>query len=131
MMPDLVTPDSLYQMGLFTQMGAFGGTEKLIAYRATSDSSSNKKVWALEVGDLLHQRMGRRASNDPLGFRWKSLCFGRQRKLGLCGRQNGKKIWQVHMVKDLGGKVPNWGYTESVLIDEGRVICTRGVAVVH
>ena len=30
------------------------------------------------------------------------------------------------MVKDLDGKVPGWGYTESVLIDEGRVICTPG-----
>ena len=30
------------------------------------------------------------------------------------------------MVKDLGGKVPGWGYTESVLVDEGRVICTPG-----
>ena len=23
-------------------------------------------------------------------------------------------------------KVPGWGYTESVLVDEGRVICTPG-----
>ena len=37
--------------------------------------------------------------------------------------QEQEKIWNVHMVKDLGGKVPGWGYTESVLVDEGRVIC--------
>jgi outer membrane protein assembly factor BamB len=40
--------------------------------------------------------------------------------------QSGRKIWQVHLVQDLGGTVPNWGYTESVLVDQGRVICTPG-----
>ena len=36
------------------------------------------------------------------------------------------KKWSVHLVKELGGKVPGWGYTESVLVDQGRVICTPG-----
>ena len=30
------------------------------------------------------------------------------------------------LVSDLGGKVPSWGYTESVLLDDGMVICTPG-----
>ncbi|GIT77980.1 MAG: hypothetical protein Ct9H300mP32_3620 [Verrucomicrobiota bacterium] len=34
--------------------------------------------------------------------------------------------WRVEMVKDLGGKVPYWGYTESVLVDGDHVICTPG-----
>jgi outer membrane protein assembly factor BamB len=29
-------------------------------------------------------------------------------------------------VKDLGGRVPPWGYTESVLIDGDKLICTPG-----
>ena len=33
-----------------------------------------------------------------------------------------------HLVKDLGGKVPTWGYAESVLVDGNRVICTPGGA---
>ena len=36
------------------------------------------------------------------------------------------KKWSVHLVQELGGKVPGWGYTESVLVDQGRVICTPG-----
>ena len=35
--------------GALYTMGAFGGTEKLIAYRAISSSATNKKVWELEV----------------------------------------------------------------------------------
>ena len=39
---------------------------------------------------------------------------------------DGKVNWRVEMVKDLGGKVPGWGYTESVLVEGDLVICTPG-----
>jgi outer membrane protein assembly factor BamB len=39
---------------------------------------------------------------------------------------DGSKVWSVNFVKDLGGKVPQWGYSESVLIDGGRVVGTPG-----
>src|SRR5262249_49487871 len=38
---------------------------------------------------------------------------------------DGKVLWQKTMAS-LGGKVPNWGYTESVLVDGERVVCTPG-----
>ena len=44
--------------GALYTMGAFGGTEKLIAYRAVSSSATNQKVWELEVGDLLTNGWG-------------------------------------------------------------------------
>ena len=36
------------------------------------------------------------------------------------------KIWGLDLVKDLGGKIPSWGYAESVLVDADRVLCTPG-----
>ena len=38
---------------------------------------------------------------------------------------DGAKIWSVNM-KDFGGSTPSWGYSESPLVDEGKVICTPG-----
>ena len=38
---------------------------------------------------------------------------------------DGKILWQVTM-QSLGGEVPRWGYSESVLVDGQRVICTPG-----
>jgi len=38
---------------------------------------------------------------------------------------DGKVIWSKTM-KDLGGEVPRWGYTESVLVDGDNVLCTPG-----
>jgi outer membrane protein assembly factor BamB len=38
---------------------------------------------------------------------------------------DGKLLWQQSMT-ELGGKRPNWGYTESVLVDGNQVVCTPG-----
>jgi outer membrane protein assembly factor BamB len=38
----------------------------------------------------------------------------------------GTKVWSVHFVNDLGGKIPQWGYSESVLIDGDLLVCTPG-----
>src|SRR5258708_6555090 len=38
------------------------------------------------------------------------------------------KTWPKNLVNDRGGKLPNWGYTESPLVDGDNVICTPGGA---
>jgi outer membrane protein assembly factor BamB len=40
---------------------------------------------------------------------------------------SGKEVWRKHMEKDLGGKKGDgWGYSESVLIDGDKLVCTPG-----
>jgi outer membrane protein assembly factor BamB len=39
---------------------------------------------------------------------------------------DGKTVWSKNLVTDFGGKVPTWGYSESVLIDGDHVVCTPG-----
>ena len=112
--------------GALYTMGAFGNSEKLIAYRAVSSSSSNKKVWELEVGELLTNGWGDGPRTTPTVADGKVYALGGKGNLVCADARTGKKIWDVHMVKDLQGKVPGWGYTESVLVDQGRVICTPG-----
>ena len=112
--------------GALYTMGAFGGTEKLIAYRAVSSSSTNQKVWELEVGDLLTNGWGDGPRTTPTVSNGKVYALGGKGNLVCADARTGQKIWDVHLVKDLGGKVPGWGYTESVLVDDGRVICTPG-----
>lgn len=38
----------------------------------------------------------------------------------------GRVVWQKNFVTDFGGKVPNWGYSESPLVDGDVVVCTPG-----
>ena len=42
--------------------------------------------------------------------------------------ENGDITWSVELVEDFGGKIPTWGYSESLLIDGDRVIATPGEA---
>jgi outer membrane protein assembly factor BamB len=40
--------------------------------------------------------------------------------------EDGQKVWSRNLVKDFGGGIPQWGYSESVLIDGDRLLCTPG-----
>lgn len=41
-------------------------------------------------------------------------------------RSSGEIQWTVDLVKQHGGKIPTWGYSESPLVDSDRVIVTPG-----
>lgn len=38
----------------------------------------------------------------------------------------GEVVWKKNLVKDFGGGIPNWGYSESVTVDGDRVVVTPG-----
>ena len=38
----------------------------------------------------------------------------------------GDEKWHKNLVKDFGGSIPTWGYSESVLIDGDTLLCTPG-----
>jgi len=39
---------------------------------------------------------------------------------------DGSKVWSKNLIKDFGGGVPQWGCSESVLIDGDKLVCTPG-----
>ena len=41
-------------------------------------------------------------------------------------KSDGNVQWSVELVDDFGGKVPVWGYSESALVDQDRVVVTPG-----
>ena len=42
--------------------------------------------------------------------------------------KSGKELWRKHLVTDFGGSLPDWGYSESPLVDGDNVVCTPGGA---
>ena len=44
----------------------------------------------------------------------------------VCFTTDGKEVWRVSYVKDLGGIMPVWGFAESPLVDGDKIICTPG-----
>lgn len=45
--------------------------------------------------------------------------------LACLGKSDGKQVWSAELL-DFGGKIPTWGYSESPLVDQNKVICTPG-----
>jgi outer membrane protein assembly factor BamB len=110
------------QDGILFTMGAFDKSEYLLAFNA----NSGKKIWSLKVGELLTNGWGDGPRMSPSISGNKVYALGGKGNLVCVDVKSGKKLWQKSLVQDLGGKVPGWGYTESVLIDNGKIICTPG-----
>jgi outer membrane protein assembly factor BamB len=53
-------------------------------------------------------------------------CLGSTGDLLCLKAADGKEVWRKNLVKDFGGVIPTWGYSESPLIDGENVICTPG-----
>jgi outer membrane protein assembly factor BamB len=90
-------------------------------------SKEGKQIWESSIGPI---------RNDGAGFpgprSTPTIDGNRLFTEGIAGDvvcmnlKNGKILWHRDMVKDYGGRVPHWGYAESVLVDGALVVCTPG-----
>jgi outer membrane protein assembly factor BamB len=102
-------------------MGARGGSEHLIAL----DAKDGKEVWAAEVGETLQNDWGNGPRGTPAAIQDRVYALSGQGTLIAAETKSGKVLWKKTM-QSLGGAVPGWGYTESVLVENGVVYCTPG-----
>lgn len=52
--------------------------------------------------------------------------IGQYGELACMKTADGRIVWSKDFVNDFGGKRPEWGFSESVLIDGDKMICTPG-----
>lgn len=105
---------------LFT-MGTRDDQEMLIALNVRDGS----ELWIAPIGAVRRDDRGHGSRGTP--------SVDGDRVYGMSGRGDlvcaqifdGKVLWKKTM-SGLGGNVPNWGFTESVLVDGDNVICTPG-----
>ena len=102
-------------------MGARGDSEYLIAL-AEQDGT---ELWATEIGSLLTNRWGDGPRGTPTVDDDRVYALSGSGNLVCVNPADGSIHWSKTM-QSLGGKVPRWGYTESVLIDGSKVVCTPG-----
>lgn len=105
---------------LFT-MGLRGDDELLIAV----DVKTGKELWATPVGPILKNNWGDGPRATPTVDGDMVFALSGTGALLAAKTADGKEVWKVNM-RDFGGKTPGWGFCESVLVDEGNVICTPG-----
>jgi outer membrane protein assembly factor BamB len=105
-------------------LGMRGGKEHVLALDA---AHNGKELWSAELGpsakDGPPSYPGPRSTATVDGERIYAL--GSSGEL-LCLGLDGKEIWRKHLVRDLNGVLPRWGYAESPLIDRDLLVCTPG-----
>jgi outer membrane protein assembly factor BamB len=112
-----VADDTVYTMG------ALSGGENVIAL----DAASGKTKWSVQLDNRIYPNQwgdGPRMTPTIDGDRLYALSASGV--LGCLNRADGKVLWKADLVSDFGGKLQSWGYTESVLVDGPRVLCTPG-----
>jgi len=107
-----------------------------------SNRGDDEVVWALSEKDgkeLWVERLGpafrQRASQGREGPACTPTVDGQRLYVeGLAGNvvclqvKDGEIVWQRSLTEDFGGRIPNWSYRESPLVDGDKVICTPGSA---
>ena len=105
---------------LFT-LGTRSGNEILLVL----DANTGKELWTARLGAILDNDWGDGPRGTPAVDGDRVYALSGPGNIVCVSAVDGKILWQVTM-QSLGGEVPNWGYTESVLVDGPLVLCTPG-----
>src|SRR6266851_4028072 len=107
---------------LFT-MGVRDGVEYLLAV----DIKEGKQLWEAKIANALKNDRGDGPRGTPAVDGGHVYALGGQGTLICANVADGKVLWQRTMT-EFGGHRPGWGYSESVLVDGNKVLCTPGGA---
>jgi outer membrane protein assembly factor BamB len=103
-------------------MGNRGEREFIVALAL----DTGKQVWEYDNAPAYHNGYGDGPRSAPTLDRDLLYALGGTGELVCLDRKTGEEIWKKSLVKDFGAAIPQWGFCESVLIEEDHVICTPG-----
>lgn len=107
--------------GKLFSIGTRDDREVLVAL----DAGTGKELWTAPLGAVLSNGWGDGPRGTPSVDGDRVYALSGEGVLACAQVEGGKVLWSAKM-SDLGGKVPGWGYTESVLVDGDQVVCTPG-----
>ena len=101
------------------------GDGKTASYVYCLSAKSGKIIWTSKrVGKTGGNYKGPRST--PTIDEGHVYALGQYGDLVCLKAETGAEIWRKSLTKDFGGRSGGWNYTESPLIDEGKVIVTPG-----
>lgn len=107
---------------LMYTMGNVDGGEQVIAL----NRKTGEIVWKTRNGDEYREGQGNGPRGTPTVVAGMVYSLGGNGDLSCIKADNGEMVWQVNILKEFGGSNITWGISESVLIDDGKVICSPG-----
>jgi outer membrane protein assembly factor BamB len=111
-----VVDDNLYTMG------GYQDDVRLICL----DANTGERRWRTVIAEsVLENGWGDGPRGTPTVDGDRVYALAGEGTLVCAKADSGDVVWKVDL-KQFGGSIPNWGYTESVLVDGDKVICTPG-----
>lgn len=106
--------------------GTIEGKAKIICL----NGADGKEVWSSDLGNDPEEGYLTRWGSGPRGTPTVSdgmvYAISANGALTAVSATDGKRKWSKDFVKDFGGKIPKWGYSESPLADGEWLIVTPG-----
>jgi outer membrane protein assembly factor BamB len=91
--------------------------------------TDGKEVWATRLGPACRQggSQGREGpACTPTVDGERLYVVGAGGDVACLQVRDGKIVWQKSLTRDFGGRLPQWRFAESPLVDGNQVICTPG-----
>ena len=110
-----IVDGKLYTMGL-------EGNEEFALCLNADDGT---EIWRKTLGERYKNSYGDGPRGTPSIDGDRAYFLAGNGRLSCLTKVAGDKVWAVDLT-EFGGKTPNWGYAESPLVDEDKVICTPG-----
>jgi outer membrane protein assembly factor BamB len=102
--------------------GQQGGQQFVMAY----DVHTGKQLWKTPAGKSFIGDQGNGPRGTPTVEGARLYALSADGTLVCLETAAGKRVWELNLVERFGGRMPNWGYSESPLVDGGRLIATPG-----
>ncbi|MEM7386314.1 MAG: PQQ-binding-like beta-propeller repeat protein, partial [Verrucomicrobiota bacterium] len=100
--------------------------DEVVWARSEKDGTGiwQKKIGAAEEGGMRQGIEG--AGCTPTVDGDRLFVIGHGGAVVCLQASDGEIVWQRHLIKDFGGRLPTWRFNESPLIDGEKLICTPG-----
>lgn len=108
--------------GVVFTMGNKGQSEAVIAL----DAGTGEKIWSTPIAAASQPSAGEGPRSTPTVFGDAVYALGARGDLVCLDVNSGELRWRRNILDEFAGAYPGWGVCESVLIDQGRLICTPG-----
>lgn len=112
---------AIAQGRLFTQ-GQRGDRQFVLAL----DAATGKRLWETPTAPAFPQDRGDGPRGTPTVDGDRLFAMAGEGTLVSLDVQTGSVFWKKNVVEEFGGQVPNWGISESPLVDGSNLIVTPG-----
>lgn len=103
-------------------LGNVDGAEHVIAV----SRSTGEIIWKTRNGAEYHDGTGNGPRGTPTVVDGLVYALGANGDLSCLRAESGEVVWRRNILQDFQGNNITWGISESVLVDEGRVVCAPG-----